>query len=147
MADGDPSPPDLTRRERDVLVALCRRCRTATSSPSPPPSGRFAQQLVVTEAAVKQHLSNLYSKFRLAGDGERRRLRLANEAIRRRAVAHRSGPPASPSAPWADELERGRDAHAHRDWPRARALLAQADAHQPLGPGPRRPRGRAPPPP
>jgi tetratricopeptide (TPR) repeat protein len=89
---------------------------------------------VVTEAAVKQHLSNLYSKFRLAGDGERRRVRLANEAIRRGAVAHPSEPPVPPSAPGADELERGRDAHAHRDWPRARELLAQADAHQPLGP-------------
>jgi DNA-binding CsgD family transcriptional regulator len=41
---------------------------------------------VVTEAAVKQHLSRLYDKFGIF-DQEGRRARLANEAIRRGAVS------------------------------------------------------------
>jgi DNA-binding NarL/FixJ family response regulator len=45
----------------------------------------MAQQLFVTEAAVKQHLQNLYDKFAVPTEGERR-VRLANEAIRRGAV-------------------------------------------------------------
>ena len=47
----------------------------------------IAAELVVTEAAVKFHLGNLYDKFGIGdgGDGVRRS-RLANEAIRRRAL-------------------------------------------------------------
>ena len=40
---------------------------------------------MVTEAAVKQHLSRLYDKFGIF-DQEGRRARLANEAVRRGAV-------------------------------------------------------------
>mgnify|MGYP002336169275 FL=1 len=39
----------------------------------------------MSEAAVKQHLARLYIKFGIY-DGERRRVRLANEALRRGAV-------------------------------------------------------------
>jgi hypothetical protein len=39
----------------------------------------------VSEAAVKQHLAHLYVKFEI-GNGERRRVRLANEALRRGAI-------------------------------------------------------------
>jgi DNA-binding NarL/FixJ family response regulator len=45
----------------------------------------MAQELFVTEAAIKQHLQNLYDKFAIPTEGERR-VRLANEAIRRGAV-------------------------------------------------------------
>jgi DNA-binding NarL/FixJ family response regulator len=41
---------------------------------------------VVSEAAVKQHLAHLYDKFGISDGGERRRVRLANEALRRGAV-------------------------------------------------------------
>ena len=40
----------------------------------------IAEELVVTEAAVKQHLLRLYQKFRI-GEGVNRRARLANEVI------------------------------------------------------------------
>ena len=40
----------------------------------------------LSEAAVKQHLAHLYDKFGIQGGGERRRVRLANEALRRGAV-------------------------------------------------------------
>jgi DNA-binding CsgD family transcriptional regulator len=79
-------PPDLTRRERDVLVALCRPVLSADLFTEPASIRQIAGQLVVTEAAVKQHLLRLYDKFRVYEPGERRRVRLANEAIRRGAV-------------------------------------------------------------
>jgi hypothetical protein len=79
-------PPDLTRRERDVLVALCRPVLSADLFTEPASIRQVAGELVVTEAAVKQHLLRLYDKFRVYEPGERRRVRLANEAIRRGAV-------------------------------------------------------------
>jgi DNA-binding CsgD family transcriptional regulator len=48
----------------------------------------MADDLFVTRAAVKQHLLRLYEKFGLTTDeGGRRRVLLANEAIRRCAVS------------------------------------------------------------
>ncbi|MDN5858050.1 MAG: FHA domain-containing protein [Pseudonocardia sp.] len=87
--EGVVAPPELTRRERDVLIALCRPLLRAAHTFNEPASLReIATELVVTDAAVKQHLQRLYEKFGLEprGDG-RRRVLLANEAIRRRAVA------------------------------------------------------------
>lgn len=78
--------PELTRRERDVLLALCKPVLSGDVFTEPASIRQVAEALVVTEAAVKQHLHNLYEKFGVAGDGERRRVRLANEAIRRSAV-------------------------------------------------------------
>ena len=46
---------------------------------------------MVSEAAVKQHLAHLYDKFGVEGGGERRRVALANEALRRGAVAAMAG--------------------------------------------------------
>jgi predicted component of type VI protein secretion system len=79
-------PPDLTRRERDVLVALCQPVLSADLFTEPASIRTIAERLVVTEAAVKQHLIRLYDKFGVYESGERRRVRLANEAIRRGAV-------------------------------------------------------------
>ncbi|MEY2423227.1 MAG: hypothetical protein QOI95_3294 [Acidimicrobiaceae bacterium] len=78
--------PDITRRERDVLVALCRPVLSADLFTEPASIRLIAEKLVVTEAAVKQHLLRLYDKFGVYESGERRRVRLANEAIRRGAV-------------------------------------------------------------
>jgi predicted component of type VI protein secretion system len=79
-------PPELTRRERDVLVALCRPVLSADLFTEPASIRQIAEELVVTEAAVKQHLLRLYDKFGVYDSGERRRVRLANEAVRRGAV-------------------------------------------------------------
>jgi len=79
--------PDLTRRERDVLRALCRPLASGDVFTEPASMARIAAELVVTEEAVKQHLRNLYGKFGLVEPGDRRRrVRLANEAIRRGAI-------------------------------------------------------------
>ena len=78
--------PEVTRREREVLVELCRPMLGGDVFREPATARRIAERLVVTEDAVKQHLRNLYGKFRIHEGEERRRVRLANEAIRRGAV-------------------------------------------------------------
>ena len=80
-----PGPP-LTARERDVLIHLCRPLLTSQLFTEPASSREIATALVVTEAAVKQHLLRLYEKFGIDGDGDRRRVRLANEAMARLSV-------------------------------------------------------------
>ena len=82
---GAEAGPALTRREREVLVALCRPMFSGDIFREPASTRQIASDLVVTEAAVKQHLSRLYDKFEIF-EQEGRRARLANEAIRRGAV-------------------------------------------------------------
>ena len=79
------APPRLTRREEDVLVVLCRPLVSDDPFPEPASVRAMAGELYVTEAAVKQHLQNLYDKFAIPAEGDRR-VRLANEALRRGAV-------------------------------------------------------------
>jgi hypothetical protein len=62
-----------------------RRYQTPIRSVSVPINPQERETLFVTEAAIKQHLQNLYDKFAIPPEGERR-VRLANEAIRRGAV-------------------------------------------------------------
>ena len=77
--------PRLTPRELEVLVVLCRPLVSDDPFPEAVSVRQMAQELFVTEAAIKQHLQNLYDKFAIPPEGERR-VRLANEAIRRGAV-------------------------------------------------------------
>jgi len=72
--------PELTRRELDVLVSLCRPALSDEAFVTPATPREIAVDLVVTEAAVKQHLLRLYQKFRIS-EGAGRRNRLANEVI------------------------------------------------------------------
>lgn len=72
--------PDLTRRELEVLTGLCRPALHQDAFVAPSTTRELAEELVVTEAAVKQHLLRLYSKFRIP-EGVNRRSRLANEVI------------------------------------------------------------------
>lgn len=83
---GAETGPALTRREREVLVALCSPMFSGDVFREPASTRQIASDLVVTEAAVKQHLSRLYDKFGIY-EQEGRRARLANEAIRRGAVS------------------------------------------------------------
>ena len=80
------APPELTRRERDVILELCRPVLSGSLLTEPSTVREMAEALVVTESAVKKHLGRLFDKFGLSGDRERRRGRLAAEAIRRGAV-------------------------------------------------------------
>ncbi|MGK5556984.1 FHA domain-containing protein [Actinomadura kijaniata] len=72
--------PELTRREVDVLTSLCRPALSDEAFVAPATAREIAADLVVTEAAVKQHLLRLYQKFRIP-EGANRRTRLANEVI------------------------------------------------------------------
>ncbi len=72
--------PELTRRELDVLISLCRPALSDDAFVTPATAREIAVDLVVTEAAVKQHLLRLYQKFRVP-EGPNRRPRLANEVI------------------------------------------------------------------
>ncbi|WP_233510053.1 FHA domain-containing protein [Actinomadura craniellae] len=72
--------PELTRREVDVLTSLCRPALSDAAFVAPATARDIATDLVVTEAAVKQHLLRLYQKFRIP-EGTNRRTRLANEVI------------------------------------------------------------------
>jgi len=74
------SAPELTRRELDVLISLCRPALSDEALVTPATAREIADDLVVTEAAVKQHLLRLYTKFRVP-EGPNRRTRLANEVI------------------------------------------------------------------
>jgi len=67
--------PELTRRELDVLISLCRPALSDDAFITPATPKDIAGDLVVTEAAVKQHLLRLYVKFRVP-EGTNRRARL-----------------------------------------------------------------------
>ena len=72
--------PELTRREIDVLTSLCRPALSDEAFALPATAHEIAADLVVTEAAIKQHLLRLYQKFRVP-EGPNRRTRLANEVV------------------------------------------------------------------
>ncbi len=87
VTEAEDAPPSLTGRERDVLVALCRPLLDRDMFTEPASTRAIADELVITQAAVKQHLANLYDKFGVPGGESNRRSRLANEALRRGAVS------------------------------------------------------------
>jgi pSer/pThr/pTyr-binding forkhead associated (FHA) protein len=87
VTETDEAPPTLTARERDVLVALCRPLLDRDMFTEPASTRAIADELVITQAAVKQHLANLFDKFGLLAGDSHRRARLANEALRRGAVS------------------------------------------------------------
>ncbi len=86
VTEGAERPPDLTPREREVLLALFRPALAGEVFSEPASTRDIAKALSVSEPAVKQHLLRLYDKFGIYEGGERRRVRLANEALRRGAV-------------------------------------------------------------
>jgi predicted component of type VI protein secretion system len=86
QTDVEGAPPALTARERDVLVALCRPLLARDMFTEPASTRTIADELVISDAAVKQHLTNLFDKFGMGASDANRRLRLANSAIRTGAV-------------------------------------------------------------
>jgi pSer/pThr/pTyr-binding forkhead associated (FHA) protein len=85
--EAEDAPPSLTTRERDVLLALCRPLLDRDMFTEPASTRSIADELVITQAAVKQHLANLYDKFGVPSGEPNRRARLANDALRRGAVS------------------------------------------------------------
>ncbi|HVE91710.1 MAG TPA: FHA domain-containing protein [Actinomycetota bacterium] len=87
VTESAKAPPELTRRERDVLVALCRPILSRTMLSEPAGNKNIARELVLTDSTVKKHLQRLYDKFEILDPDERRRGHLVAEAIRRGAVS------------------------------------------------------------
>jgi len=80
-------PPPITRREKDVLVELCRPILAGHAFKEPTSVREISKSLYVGEGAIKAHISRLSDKFGiLPSAGEKRRVLLANEAIQRGAV-------------------------------------------------------------
>src|SRR3954470_4951177 len=90
--------PDLTRRELEVLTCLSRPALTQEAFVAPATAREIADELVVTEAAVKQHLLRLYAKFNIP-EGINRRARLANEVVRAGVIRPLPGVPDVESQP------------------------------------------------
>ena len=63
-----------------MVTALCRPALSDEAFVAPATAREIAADLVVTEAAVKQHLLRLYQKLRIP-EGLNRRVRLANEVV------------------------------------------------------------------
>jgi hypothetical protein len=127
--------PELTRREKDVLAALCRPLEGDDVVAQPASVKEMAAALVVTDAAVKQHLLHLYDKLRIEEGAERRRVALAREAIRLGLVEAPARSGSAPPAPVDEALGDGRDAFDRHEWGRAAELLADAAANEPLAAG------------
>jgi hypothetical protein len=81
--------------------------------------------LVVTDAAVKQHLMHLYDKLGIEEGGERRRVALARRAMQLGFV---EAPARLADKRSIESIADGREAFARHEWGRAAILLAEAEA-------------------
>jgi tetratricopeptide (TPR) repeat protein len=138
---------DLTRRERDVLVALCKPVLRSDAFTEPASIREVAETLGISDAAVKQHFLRLYDKFELYDGEERRRLKLANLVLTAGVVSRadlgeaaaepapaKAAETAATGAEPSDALAAGREAARFRNWERAYERLSVADqAQSPLG--------------
>lgn len=79
--------PKLTGAERTVLLALCRPVLLGDVFTEPATFEEIAEELSLTGAALRTRLQSLYEKFAIFDEGDRRRVLLANEAVRRGAVS------------------------------------------------------------
>ncbi len=87
--DRDYDLPEPTKRERDVLVELCRPQFGAAGSPVATPSNaQIAGRLKPPIGAerVSDLLSQMYAKYDLAGTKEQNRFRLVELALQHRLV-------------------------------------------------------------
>jgi predicted component of type VI protein secretion system len=85
VTERQPPPPALTARERDVLLAIVRPL-LAGPFRQPPSTAEIAEDLRVSDNAIKRHLAGLYRKFGVDGRGAARQARLAAAALQRGAV-------------------------------------------------------------
>lgn len=83
---GTAEPPEISPRERDVLLLLCAPLLRRNPFIEPASTQEIADTLVISTAAVKGHLAHLYGKFGLRGERDKR-VRLANAAIRTGAIS------------------------------------------------------------
>jgi hypothetical protein len=77
--------PELSRKQAEVLVELCRPQAHDPHAPCAT-TKEIAARMFVGDAAVKAHLSALYVVFDVPEAGQRRRARLAEKAWESGAV-------------------------------------------------------------
>lgn len=118
--------PKLTRRERQVLIELCRPALTRGPFAEPASVRDMARALFVTEAAIKQHLIRLYRKFDLHDRSTRRRVLLANEVLER-GIIRASDLETDDDERTRDHVEAGRAALGRRAWREAFESLSRAE--------------------
>jgi pSer/pThr/pTyr-binding forkhead associated (FHA) protein len=86
----DWPPVELSRMQRQVLVALCRPYRAEATRGVPATNQRIADELHVSVAAVKTHLRVLFGKFGIAElPQNQKRARLVVLALERGVVGER----------------------------------------------------------
>jgi len=73
--------PDLTRKEREVIVELCRPMFANRAVKRAATVKEISDAMFTGEAAVKQHLGHLYDKFLVPEAGTGRRDLLAEAVI------------------------------------------------------------------
>jgi pSer/pThr/pTyr-binding forkhead associated (FHA) protein len=85
-----PMRTELTERQRDVLTALCRPCRGDDVVATPATNATIAEELVLSEHAVKSQLRKLFNQFGLADlKQNKKRAELARLALRSGLVSER----------------------------------------------------------
>lgn len=89
-AAGRTPAPELTNRQRDVLIALCRPFGEGDEFASPATNSQIAGEVFLSVDAVKGHLRTLFERFEV-GDlpQNQKRIRLAELALRSGAVSIR----------------------------------------------------------
>ena len=70
-----------------MLVALCRPLLDRDMFTEPASTRAIADELVITQAAVKQHLANLYDKFGVAAGDSQPSLAARQRGAQRGAVS------------------------------------------------------------
>jgi pSer/pThr/pTyr-binding forkhead associated (FHA) protein len=87
-SEGEPDDPRLSPAQRRVLVALCRPYREASPFVTPASNQRIAEELALSQDAVKSHLRALFAKFAVESlPQNEKRVRLAERALRTGAVS------------------------------------------------------------
>ena len=83
-------PVELSRMQREVLIALCRPYRQPATHGVPATNQRIADETHLSVAAVKSHLRALFEKFAIAGlPQNQKRARLAALAFERGLISDR----------------------------------------------------------
>jgi FHA domain len=84
-----PGPrPDITPKEREALVALCRPIFSANLVKKAGSRREMAGEMYVGQAAVQMHLTNLYRKFLIPEDANDKRDLLAIAVIEAGVIGH-----------------------------------------------------------
>ncbi len=90
VAATTPTSLALTASQRRVLVALCRPLLAETGSATPATNHQIADELHLSLAAVKRHLSVVFTKFEIGELGQNeKRAKLAELAMRLGVVSSR----------------------------------------------------------